>query len=200
MRHTIPLITAAALAACSGCVTRTMTNTPRTALEQLLLSGAVDAALAKFQLPRLAGQKVFIHFADLKSVDAEYVKVATRAHFAKLGAVLVDKSDAADLTAEVASGGLGTEFKTGALGIPPIPMPGSPVAFPELPIFKQVEQTGIFKLLIFVHRGGKFVASGLFYAKCDRSESFLLFFRFVTTDDVREGWEKHDRINKALAG
>ena len=181
----------------AGCTTRVVSNTPRTAIEQLLLSGAVDAALAKFTLPDVGGKKIFVDLANLKSYDAEYVKVAVRARFAKLGGVLVPTADAADYVAEVACGGLGTELKEGTLGIPAIPLPGSPTALPELSIYKSVEQTGIMKLLIFVHEKGRFVASGEYYAKCDRTEGLVLFFRITWTDEIREGWERADAAQAA---
>jgi len=186
------VLAAATLVLLCGCTTRRYTNTPRTALEQLLLSGAVDRALAKFDVPELHGRKVFVDLANVLSVDAEYVKTATRARFAQIGAILVGSADDADYVAEVACGALGTEFKKHTLGIPKIPMPGSPTSFPELPIYQGVEQTGLMKLLIFVHAKGRFVASGHYYAKADRDESFLLFFRIQWQDDVRTGWERAD--------
>jgi hypothetical protein len=188
---TLP-VAAAALLACIGCTSRTVSNTPRTAVEQLLLSGAVDRALAKFDVPELSGKTLYADFTNLKAVDAEYVKVAARARFAAIGATLVDKAEDADYIAEVASGGLGTEFKESSVGLPAIPMPGSPTAFPELPIFKGVERTGLMKLLIFVHAKGKFVAAAHYYAACERDEKFVLFFRFQQRDDIREGWEQAD--------
>jgi len=192
MRRKTLHIAAAALLACVGCTSRTVSNTPRTAIEQLLLSGAVDRALAKFNVPELSGKKLYADFTNLKAYDAEYVKVAARARFAAIGATLVDKAEDADYIAEVASGGLGTEFKESSLGLPAIPMPGSPTAFPELPIFKGVERTGLMKLLIFVHAKGRFVAAAHYYAACERDEQFILFFRFQWRDDIREGWEKAD--------
>jgi len=42
----------------AGCGTRTFTNTERAAIEQLLLSGAVDNALEKLDIPQLAGKKL----------------------------------------------------------------------------------------------------------------------------------------------
>ena len=190
-------VVAVVVLACAGCTSRTVSNTGRTAIEQLLLSGAIDAALAKFDLPELANQKVYVDFANLKAYDAEYIKVATRCRFAAIGATLVDKAEDAGYVAEVASGGLGTEFKDNSVGLPSIPMPGSPTAFPELPIYKGVEQTALLKLLIFVHAKGKFVASGQYYAACERDEQFILFFRFQSRDDIRQGWQKADVDLKA---
>ena len=166
--------------------------TPRTAIEQLLLSSAVDLALAKFEMPELNGRKVYVDLTNLKSYDVEYVRVAVRVRIAVQGAILVGSADQADMVVEVASGALAMEHKTGTIGIPQLPMPQSDVPLPELPLHKKVEQTAIMKLLIFVHEKGKFVAAGWYYAKSDRDESFILGWRIQRKDDVRQGWERAD--------
>ena len=175
-----------------GCSSRTLSNTPRTAVEQLLLTSAVDRAMEKFELPEANDRRVWTDFSNLAGVDKEYVKVAVRARLAQLGAILVDKATDADYVVEVASGTLGTEYKTFLLGLPALPIPNSPVPLPEASLYRTVEQTGIVKLMIFVHSEGRFVAMGHYYAKADRDETFLLWYRFQQQDDVRTGWEQAD--------
>lgn len=177
----------------TGCGSRAISNTPRTAIEQMLLSGAVDRALEKLDLPEMKGETVHVDFSNLKAYDAEYIKVATRARFAELGAVLVEKPEDAEFTAEVASGGLGIEYKSGMVGLPALPVPQASIPMPELAAYRTVEQTGIMKLLIFIHRQGKFVSANHYYAKCDRDEGFLLWWRMQKVDQVRQGWERADR-------
>lgn len=157
-----------------------------------MLSSAVDKALEKFRLPELSQKKAFVDFSNLKAYDQEYIKVAVRARIAELGATLVEKAEDADLVVEVASGALGIEYKNLVVGLPALPVPSSPVPFPEAPLYRTTEQTGIIKLLIFVHRKGKFVAANHYYAKADRDETFILWWRSQRHDDVREGWEKAD--------
>lgn len=176
----------------SGCSTRKLSTTSRTAVEQLLLSRAVDVVLARLDMPMLRGQKVFVDFANLKCTDAEYVQVALRARLAEQGAVLAGAADAADCTMEVASGALAMEYKTGVVGFPALPVPNAPIPLPEMSLYKTTEQTAIIKLLIFVHKDGRFLASDQYYAKSDRDESFLLWYRFQRQDDVREGWDRAD--------
>ena len=176
----------------AGCSSRLVTHTSRAALEQMLLTGAVDKAMAKFSLAELEGATVFLDYSNLAAVDAPYIKTATRARFCELGATLVDQAGEADLIAEIACGALGTEFKTFTVGLPPLPVPNSPIPLPEASVYKSTEQTGIVKILIFVHAKGKFVAVNQYYAKADRNESFVLFWRFHSQDDVREGWERAD--------
>ena len=184
------LLVASALTA--GCASRKFSTTSRSAIEQLLLSGAVDRLLEKLDMPMLRGTKLFVDFANLEGTDVMYVKVALRARLAHQGATLVGAADKADYVMEVASGALATEHKSGLIGLPSIPVPQAGMPTPEVPFYKAVEQTAIVKLLIFVHKGGQFVAADQYYAKSDRDESFLLWYRFQRKDDVREGWERAD--------
>jgi hypothetical protein len=185
------IIVVAALAS-SGCSSRTFSTTSRTAIEQLLLTRAVDVAMVKFDMPELAGKKVFIDFTNLKCYEAEYVKLAVRNRIAQTGSILVPSAETADLTIEVASGALALEYKQAVIGMPPLPVPNSPVPMPAMPFYKTTEQTAIVKLLIFVHDSGKFVASHMYYAKADRDESFIMHWRSCKTDDVRTGWEQSE--------
>ena len=115
----------------AGCSTRTVSNSPRTAIEQMLLSTAVDTALEKFELPQAKGKKVYIDLTNLTGSDSAYMKVAVRGRFAEIGATLTNTLEDAELIAEVASGCLGTEYKSFIIGIPSIPVPGSTIPTPE---------------------------------------------------------------------
>ena len=128
----------------------------------------------------------------LQATDAPYIKVALRVRLGELGATIIHTEEKADYIVEVASGGLGTEYKTLHIGLPPMPMPGTPVPTPEVSVFKTAEQTGILKLLIYVHRKGQFISAHHYYAKYDRNEIFILWWRFQTKDDIRSGWERAD--------
>ena len=44
----------------AGCATQKESHTPRTGVEQLLISGAVDQALAKYDLTPIANRNVFL--------------------------------------------------------------------------------------------------------------------------------------------
>jgi hypothetical protein len=175
----------------TGCATRQISTTPRTAVEQLLLSAAVDHAMAKLDVPELRGRTVFLDLTNLATTDVDYVKVALRARLTEQG-VRLTTSDKADLTVEVASGALGMELKTNLIGLPAIPVPQAGLPFPEASLYKTVEQTAIVKLLVFVHEKGKFIASAQYYARSDRDESFILWWRFQRHDDIRSGWERAD--------
>ena len=188
----LSFVLSAVLLPAGGCSSRLVTNPDRSAIEMMLLSGAVDKALARFYVPELINRKVFEDFTNLASYDVEYVRAATRARVCQIGAILVDSADEADYTVEVASGALSLEFKEAVIGLPALPVPNAPVPVPEAPLHRATEQTGIFKLFIFVHSHGKFVAANHYYAKIDRGESFVLWFRSQSRDEVREAWQRAD--------
>jgi hypothetical protein len=192
MNRVVAVVLAFGFVLMAGCSARPVTSTPRSAIEQMLLSGAVDRALEKFYLPELVGKKIYIDFANLSCYDVEYVRLATRARFARMRVVLVDKADEADYVVEIASGALGTELKTEVVGLPALPVPNSPAATPEMTAYSSGEQTGIVKLLVLVHRKGKLVGTAHCYAKCDREESFAFGYRFEQEDEIRSAWDEAD--------
>ena len=194
-KKSVPVLLAAfslLLGLSAGCTTRRVSTTSRTAMEQLLLSTAMDKAMQKLDLPMLKGSTVYVDCANLKGTDVEYLQVALRARVARLGAILVTDSKEADYVMEVASGALAMEDKSSLVGMPAMPVPQAPVPVPEMSLFKTVEQTAILKLLIFVHQKGKFVAADQFFARGDRDESLVLWYSFQRRDDTREGWERAD--------
>lgn len=193
MRRTVCWLTFGLTLLLAGCGSRAFTKTPRAALEQLSLSGAVDNALKKLDIPQVKDKNTYLDFANLECYDIGYVKAAVRSRFAEIGAHLVECAQQADYVAEIASGGFGTEHKEHYLKIPPIPVPGVPT-LGEFALPVGVEQTGIIKLLVFVQSGGKAVGTHYhYYGKAERVEMFLLFFRFQPEDDIRTAWEEADQ-------
>jgi len=188
MKYVILLVLFSAFWA--GCTTRTVSSTPRTAIEQLLLSTAVDLAFDKISLPKLADKKVYLDFSNLQSYDSEYVKSAFKTYVASTGAAIVEKPEQADYIIQISCGALGNEYKDTLLGIPALPVPGSPMALPELALWKHVEQDGIAKFLITVYSNGQAISKKYYYGKAERDESFFLWMRSQPKDDIRKAWEK----------
>ena len=180
----------------TGCTSRTVSNTPRTAIEQLLLSTAVDKAVDKVRFPELSDKKVYLDFTNLQSYDAEYVKSAFEGYVVESGATVTEKSEEADYIIEISCGALGNEYKDTLVGIPALPVPGSPMSFPELALWKSVEQDGIAKFLITVCSNGKVVSKRHYYGKAERDETFFLWMRSQPKDDIRKAWEKADSVTE----
>lgn len=176
-----------------GCEQRPLTHTSRGAIEQLVLSGAVDDALDKFEMRQLRRQKVFVDTQFVDGTDAPYVKMATRVRVGELGAILVESADEADYVLQIARGALGTEYKSSVVGLPALPVPNSPVATPEAPAWSSGKLSGIAKLFIAVYEKGKLVEAFHYYDKCVWEESNVMGKRYSREDEVREEWDEAEQ-------
>ena len=177
----------------AGCTSRSVSHTPRTAIEQLLLSTAVDKAFDKVRLPELSDKKVYLDFSNLQSYDSEYVKSAFKGYVAERGATVIEQPEDANYIIQISCGALGNEYKDTLFGIPALPVPGSPMSSPELGLWKSVEQDGIAKFLITVSSDGKVVSKGHYYGKAERDETFFLWMRSQPKDDIRKAWEEAEK-------
>ncbi|MCC5806906.1 MAG: hypothetical protein JJU00_11320 [Opitutales bacterium] len=135
----------------SGCTSSSHTHPPRTAIEQLLLSTAVDNALKGTRIPDLEGERVYVDDSMLESYDSGYVIGSIRALLSENGARL--QSDRADATliVEARSGALGMDVADSLLGIPSIPIiiPGAGTSeFPELVIYGSNKQQAVSKIAL----------------------------------------------------
>lgn len=187
MRLAGPMLLVAAVLA-AGCSTRQISQSPRTAMEQMLMSGAVDRALASLELPEVRRQRVFLDISRLKGYDVEYVQQVLRARLTQLEAILVDDPKDAQLVVEVASGGLGTEYHQFMIGVPSIPLLGTPLATPEAPLYRNADQRGLVKLFVFVRDSQGFVYSGYYFAGTRYASTQFLWWRRTGLNDVRDDW------------
>jgi hypothetical protein len=184
----------------SGCSTRSVSSTPRTAIEQLLLSAAVDNALSKVQLLELTGKKAYVDFTHLQGYDVEYIKLAFYSRLAEQGVAIVQGPEECDYSVLLSCGGFGNEYKEALLGIPAFGAPASGFSLPELAIWKTIEQNGIIKLLVVVEPKVGTVRREYYYGKAERDETFFLWMRSQKKDDIRNGWEEADRRLQAGDG
>jgi hypothetical protein len=138
----------------AGCTHPTFTRPERTGIEQLLLSTAVDNALAKMTLVELRGEKVFVDDSYLDSYDVNYVKGAIRAKLSDSGVILVGSVDEADVVVEPRCGGLGIDPSKSLLGIPsfPVPVPGvTSTETPELVIYGKEAMDSVTTIAILAY-------------------------------------------------
>lgn len=133
------------LAASAGCASARKSDTARTGTEQMLISNAVDQALAKIDFRPIGGQKVFLDEKYMDSVDKTYVLASVRHRILKAGAELVEKPTEAELIVEVRSGAVGTDDNELVVGIPPLNL-GPLMSIPELSFFKRHTQIGTAKI------------------------------------------------------
>lgn len=129
----------------TGCTTPTTSNTARTAVEQLLISNAVDQSLDKVDFRPFGGRDVHLSETYIEAVDKPYVVGSVRHRLLTAGARLVDKPDNADIIVEVRSGGVGTNTSNTFIGVPEVVLPGM-LSLPEVKFAERTRQKGLAKL------------------------------------------------------
>ena len=146
---------AAAVMMLSGCADPRITNTGRNAIEQLILTTAVDRSAAKLDLRMLAKDKVRFDYSLLVTqVDKNYVQAAVEASAAAAGAIIALKPEEAAYVLRPVCAVLATEDNKILFGTPQLPIPipdvSLSVVIPELPLFKRVRRIGVCKIYIEV--------------------------------------------------
>ena len=141
----VGLSLALALTLSIGCTTARQSNTARTAREQLLISNAVDQALAKVDFGAFQGSKVFIDDKYLECTDKGYVVGSIRHRLMINGATIVAKAEEAEVAMELRSGGVGTDNADSYVGIPSIVLPGM-LTLPEVKLITRGQQTALAKI------------------------------------------------------
>jgi hypothetical protein len=185
------------LAALAGCGTTRVSDSQRTATEQLLISNAVDQAVSEIDLRPLAGKPVFLDAQFLKgTVDEGYVVSSLRQHLLASGALLQEDRSKATYILEARSGAVGTDRHDVLFGVPemhlPSVMPGQPSLIPEIPLAKKIDQKGVAKLAVFAYNrltGRPLLQSGIVMRNSTSNDMWLLGtgpFRRGTINDRTE--------------
>lgn len=152
------ILCALCVAVCMGCGTTKMSDTARTATEQLLISTAVDRSLNQMNFEILRGKDVFLDTQYLKgSVDENYIVSSLRQHLLSFGCHVKERREESTYVLEARSGGVGTNRSEVTIGIPSINLPGvsmltgAPSSLPEIPFAKTTDQRGLAKLAVFAY-------------------------------------------------
>ncbi len=181
-----------------GCMgTPRITDPIRTAVEQLLLSTAVDKAFKDIDLTRLAGVRVFLDAHGFEATDKAYAITLTSMVLGKYGALIAEDMSEAEAVAAITSGALSIDRSDSLLGIPslaiPIPLSGY-LRTPEIAFYKVIKQTGIAKLAINVYEkptGRQIFAIGPVSGTSYYNYHKVFFaFSYRTTDiqEKKKGW------------
>lgn len=162
MKNILILVSLISISFSVGCATTRTTNTARTGVEQLLISGAVDQTLSKAEWPVVNGRKVFIEEKYLDSVDKGYIVAKSRQRLLSQGALLVDKKEDSEVTVELSSGGVGTDSTASFVGMPGLTVPGLPIELPEVRLFERSSQFGTAKIGVVSYdtASGKLIHDG----------------------------------------
>jgi len=180
LRRTVVLLALAA--GLTGCGTTRVTDTSRTATEQLLISQAVDEAVSDIDFRILDGKKVFFdpQFVD-KSVDGGYVVSSLRQQLLAHGALLQEDRAKATIVVEARAGSVGTDRQDVLIGVPqmtlPAVYPGVPSLIPEIPVAKKTNQRGVAKIAVFAFNrltGRPVWQSGTVQTDADSRDTWVL--------------------------
>lgn len=161
----IRFASAFAILACA-CAVGCGTTTTQKGTEQLLISDAVDNAVAQIDFRVLNGQKVYIDTVYLRSVsgigfvNSEYIISSLRQQLTAAHCLIQDSRESADVIVEPRVGALGTDGHEVVYGIPQsgsianaaAALSSSPIPpLPEISFGKSNAQTGIAKVIVFAY-------------------------------------------------
>ena len=170
-----------------GCATIRVTDPPRTATEQFLLSGAATRAIDRLSAEGISAtslrdRRVYVDSTYFENSAAEHAFLLgeLRAKLLLAGVRLEHEREKAEVILEVRSGGLGVDRLEYLLGIPAIYIPGFssatgeiPVATPELAIIKNTRQRGYASVAFIAYwrdTGEVVASSGPFVGKTYRED------------------------------
>jgi hypothetical protein len=118
IRRWAPALALLALVLASGCTSVSVTGTPRTGTEQLLLTGTWDDAIYHVDFSPLAGQRAFLDTQYISIVDKDWVISSIRRTMAEQGLLLESNKDKAEVIVEAAFGAYGTDQRDRKCGLP----------------------------------------------------------------------------------
>lgn len=140
----------------TGCGTTRMTDSKRAGSEMLLISQAIDHAVARIDFTPLAGKSVFLDEKYIEGdTDKGYLISALRQSLLSQGALLKEKRADATFVVEARNGGTGTDRNSLLIGTPAITLPSfTPIpvtSIPEIALLKKSEQRGIAKIAVYAY-------------------------------------------------
>lgn len=184
-----------------GCATIRITDPPRTATEQFLLTGAVSEAVEQLSADPLRDRLVWVeprYLSDTRERSGEisFVIGEVRAKLLESGVRLVETRETAEVVLEIRSGGVGIDRLDFLLGIPSGYIPGVsgqvgsegvPIATPELAIVKSTRQGGFASVafVAYIAKTGELLAtSGPFVGRTKREDFWLFGLGPRTVGDI----------------
>lgn len=140
-----------ALVMLGACSSNRVTDPPRTATEQFLLSKAASDAVAQLSFDTLRGRRVYLETQYFAASEQAFVLGELRAKLLQSGVQLMPSSDKAEIVMEVRSSGVGIDRDEYLLGIPSLQagtvvtasIGGAPLTTPELALIKNRYQLGV---------------------------------------------------------
>ena len=173
-----------------GCATQRVTDPPRTATEQFLLSEAAIQAVAPLSFEVLHGRRVFVDDRFFTSTERSFVLGELRAKLLLSGVQLAADQKEAEIVVEVRSPGIGIDRYDSIIGIPSIGatsgatsaaagVPLGGFVTPEIALVKETRQVsfaGIAYVAYWVDTGEVVASSGPSIGKAYRDDWWVLGF------------------------
>lgn len=197
----IPLLLLLSLT--TGCATIRVTDPPRSATEQFLMSQAVTAALRQLNVDALRDRKVWVetgYFTGAEQVivngevrqrlfttpEQAFAAAELRERLLMGGARIVQEKKLADVIVEVRSGGIGIDRLENLIGVPASVLGGVgigssssanlPIAIPEIALYKNTRQRGFASVSFVAYRadtGEYLTSSGPYIGRTIRDDFWL---------------------------
>lgn len=169
-----------------------MTEPPRTAVEQLLLSTAADRSLLRVHWEIFKDKKVFVDTNYFDSYDKPYVLGTVRDLLSSYGALLATNAHDADIIVEPRSGALSTDSTSSLVGMPSLPVPipfAGTLVTPEMYLWKSEKMfsTAKIALLAYDQKSRQHVySSGPLVGRAAHKYYKFLGYIAVTRTDIPE--------------
>lgn len=166
----------------AGCGTTRVSDTTRTATEQLLISHSIDETVSNLDFRMLAGKRVYLDSQYLDGVtDKGYLISSLRQHLLACGCLLQEERKTATYVVEARAGGIGTDRHDLLFGVPqmniPSVSPGVPAGMvPEIALAKKTNRRGIAKIAVFAYNrdsGEPIWQSGVVQATSNTKDSWV---------------------------
>jgi hypothetical protein len=195
------LVIACFALALRGCATIRVTDPPRSATEQFLLSEATRRAVEQLSAEALRDRAVYVDTSYL--ISSAYPSPENLFYVAELrnkllvsGVRLADKREKAQIVLEIRTGGIGIDRLEYLLGLPSVYLSGltnnqagatAPLATPELAIVKSTKQYGFASAAFVAYwadTGELVSSSGPFVGKTLREDWWVFGFGPRTVGDI----------------
>lgn len=183
------MATLAVLFGGAGCADPWMTNTPRNAVEQYLLTTAVERILNNVDFSACKGKKVLMDYTYfMPQADKLYTQGYIERCISQYQGIIVQKVEEADMIVQPLCAVLATDHKRILIGTPmlPIPLPNTDLNFaiPELPVFRKVTRNGFAKFAFVIYSKDRVLVETIdnVNSKSTYSDWTILFVPFKTHD------------------
>ncbi len=177
----------------AGCaLSREITKTPRSAIEQLLLGQALNRSLLEVSIPVPLHEPLFMEVTGLQSGfvtpswDLIFVKDLVASRMGSLGYRVLKTEGDATYIVRVVVEAFGTNQSSSFFGLPPIQSVIIPFSLPQLTVYQNLSQDGYvrYSLDVIERASGKLFYSTPWYQQSTFHDQYtvLFFITFRRTD------------------